>query len=81
MATPSGQPPVKFMIDGTEFEAEDRKQTAAELLVLAGMDPGDHDLARVRGPGKTENLEDGELVQLTPGARFVSIFTGSTPVA
>ena len=76
-----GQPPVSFTIDGVEYTANDRRQTAAELLRLAGVDPADHDLARVVGHGQVERrLKDDDEVQLTPGAKFISVFHGSTPV-
>jgi hypothetical protein len=75
------QPAVSFTIDGVEYSSTDRRQTAAQLLALAGVDPADHDLARVVGQGQVEKrFEDNEEVQLTPGARFISIFTGPTPV-
>lgn len=75
------QPSVTFTIDGVEYSSMDRRQTAAQLLALAGVNPADHDLARVLGQGKVEKpLEDNDEVQLTPGAKFVSIFTGPTPV-
>ena len=78
----TGAPPsVTFTIDGVEFTVEDRRQQAAELLALAGLDPADHDLARLVGQGQIERrFGDEEEIQLTPGARFVSIFTGPTPV-
>lgn len=80
-AKSGGQPPVSFTIDGVEFTTHDRRQTAAALLVLAGLDPADHDLARVLGQGQVERrFADEDEIQLTPGARFISIFTGPTPV-
>lgn len=42
----------------------------------------DHDLARLAGNSGVEHrFEDDEEIQITPKARFISIFTGSTPVA
>jgi hypothetical protein len=80
-AAKGGQPPVTFTIDGVEHSSADRRQTAAQLLTLAGVNPVDHDLARVVGRGQVEKrFEDTQEVQLTPGAKFVSIFTGPTPV-
>lgn len=77
----SGQPPVTITIDGVEHTLDDRRQTAAELLALAGVSAADHDLGRVLGQGQVEKrFADTDFIQLTPGARFVSIFTGSTPV-
>lgn len=75
-----GQPPVSFTIDGVEFTTDDRRQTAAELLSLAGVDPADHDLGRVVGQGNVKEFPDDKEVQITPDARYVSIFTGPTPV-
>jgi hypothetical protein len=72
---------IDFTIDGVEYSSTDRRQTAAQLLTLAAVDPADHDLARILGQGQVEKrFEDNDEVQLTPGARFVSIFTGPTPV-
>jgi hypothetical protein len=77
----SGQPPVTFTIDGVEYTSIARRRPAAELLELATLDPAEHDLARVVGQGQVEKrFADDEEVQLTPGAKFVSIFTGPTPV-
>jgi hypothetical protein len=79
--TRKGQPPVTFKIDGVEYTTDDRRQSATELLMLAGLDAADHDLARVLGHGEVEKrFADDDEIQITPGARFISIFTGSTPV-
>ena len=81
-SSPGGnQPPVTFSIDGVDFTADDRRPTAAQLLALAGLDPADYDLARVVGHGEVEkSFRDSQEIQLTPGAKFVSVFTGATPV-
>lgn len=76
-----GQPPVTFTIDGVPYTLQDRHQTAASLLTLAGSDPAEDDLARVEGHGQQHRLADTEPVEVTPGARFVTIYTGSLPVA
>ena len=74
------QPPVTITIDGVEYTVQDRRQTAASLLGIAGVDPSDHDLARVVGKGEVKKFEDEEEIQVTPGAKYVSLFVGSTPV-
>ena len=76
-----GQPPVTFTLDGVEYTVEDRRQPAAEVLRLAGLDPADYDLLRVAGKGDEEKrYHDQEDVQLVPHGRYLSFFTGSTPV-
>lgn len=75
------QPMVTFTVDGDEYTTNDRRQTAAEWLALAGVSSDEHDLARILGHGEVERrFSDGDDIQLTPGAAFVSIFSGSTPV-
>ena len=81
MVSITGKPAVAFTIDGVEYTSEQRQLTAAELLELAQVDASSHDLARIVGQGKVEKkFRDDELVQLTPRATFVSVFTGPTPV-
>ena len=78
----SPQPDVSFTIDGAPYSTSERKQTAKALLTLAGLDPGDHDLARITGKGEVEHrFHDEDEVQLVPNGKYISVFTGSTPVA
>ncbi len=66
---------VKFTIDGRTHVTSDDKQTAGELLRLAGLDPSGYDLAELRegGQAKPKRFEDGDTVHIKDGARFVSI--------
>jgi hypothetical protein len=75
-----GQPPVTFTLDGVEYTVEDRRQLAADVLRLAGLDPADYDLLRVVGKDEEKRFHDHDEVQLVPGGRYLSFFTGSTPV-
>jgi hypothetical protein len=75
-----GQPPVTFTLDGVEYTVEDRRQLAADVLRLAGLDPADYDLLRVVGKDEKQRFHDQDEVQLVPGGRYLSFFTGSTPV-
>jgi hypothetical protein len=75
-----GQPPVSFTLDGVEYTVQDRRQLAADLLRLAGLDPADYDLLRIVGKDKEKRYEDQDEVQLVPGGRYLSLFTGPTPV-
>lgn len=80
-ANDPGKPPVTFTIDGVEYSSNDRRQTAGDLLRLAGLDPADYDLLRVVGKDENEQrFQDSEEVQLVPGGRYLSLFTGATPV-
>lgn len=68
------RPSVEFTIDGRGYETRDRRQPAADLLRLAGVDPALYDLAELRGQRpEPARYADDELVQIHPGARFVTI--------
>lgn len=76
-----GQPPVTFTLDGVEHSSQDRKMSAADVLRnFGGLDPADYDLIRVVGGGNEQRFGDTDEVQLVPGGRYVSLFTGAMPV-
>jgi len=82
MAKPDdkGQPAVTFTLDGVERSSQDRKMPAADVLRnIGGLDPADYDLIRV-GDGNEQRFRDADEVQLVPGGRYVSLFTGAMPV-
>jgi hypothetical protein len=59
-------------IDGRRFSINDDRQTAAELLHLAGLDPARYDLGEIEH-GKTTRYEDDRPITLHEGEKFVSI--------
>ena len=59
---------VRFSIDGEPFRTYDEDQAAAELLRMAGMDPGSYDLARGAAPASFPDDESGTSPD---GAEFV----------
>src|SRR5260221_9869435 len=69
-AKAQSQPPVTFTIDGTEFTVDDRRQPAADVLRLAGLDPADYDLLRVVGKGNEQRFHDQDIVELVPHGRY-----------
>lgn len=77
---PDGGRPVTFAIDGVPYTTDNPRSTAADLLRLAGVDPTDHDLGLVDPRGEVSKLSDDEEVRIAPGSRFVTIFTGTTPI-
>lgn len=71
---------VTFTIDGIQYTVEDRTQSAADLLELAGLTAADHDLALVVKGKVKKRFADDQIVHIHPGAQYVTIFTGPTPV-
>ena len=72
--------PIVFTIDGTRYESTVRRQRAADLLRLAGLDPAACDLREVEGEGRGHKYQDDDIVTLRDGAQFVSV-RQSAPVA
>lgn len=65
---------IEFTIDGRQFKIEEPDQTAGSLLVLAGLEPAQYDLAELRGAqNQPHRLEDGQKVRVKDGDRFVSV--------
>jgi hypothetical protein len=64
---------IPFTIDGQPFTTTDRRQPAAALLRLAGLDPARYDLGELEGHGRTKRFTDDEVVTIRPNARFVTI--------
>ncbi len=66
--------PVDFTIDGRPERTTVRRQTAADLLRLAGLDPARYDLGQLHGHDHTPNrFRDDEIIDIHQGDRFVSI--------
>ena len=65
---------VQFTIDGRPYDTTERKQQAAALLGLAGLDPALYDLGELHGQRpQPVRYADTDIVEIHPGARFVSI--------
>jgi hypothetical protein len=64
---------IHFTIDGQHFITRERRQPAAALLQLAGLDHVRYDLGELEPGGKTKRFTDDEIVTIRPNARFVTI--------
>jgi hypothetical protein len=66
--------PVEFTIDGRAYASLVRRRSAADLLLLAGLDPARCELGELRaGRIKPRRYAGREVVAIHKGARFVSI--------
>ena len=65
---------ISFTIDGRPFTVEDAKQTAAALLLLAGLDPNGYTLGELRpGGAGPKRFKDDQAIHVKDGDKFVSI--------
>lgn len=66
--------PIEFTIDGRPEQTAVRRQLAADLLRLVGLDPARYELALLRGDDrKPVRFRDDEIIDIHQGDRFVSI--------
>jgi hypothetical protein len=60
-------------IDGLTYTTRDDDQEAASLLRLAGVDPAQYDLARIKHNGETKVYRDEKVIDLRDGDAFVTV--------
>lgn len=60
-------------IDGVPYTTRDDDQEAASLLRLAGVDPTQYDLAKIKHNGETKVYRDEKVVDLKDGDAFVTV--------
>ena len=66
--------PVEFTIDGRTYETSSRRQPAAGLLMLAGLNPTRYNLGELRRHRpEPVRYSSTDVVMIRMGARFVSI--------
>jgi hypothetical protein len=66
--------PVEFTIDGRAYRTNSRRQSAADLLALAGLDPARYGLAELRARRlRPVRYASADIVEIHKGTCFVSI--------
>ncbi|QOW01480.1 multiubiquitin domain-containing protein [Rhodococcus pyridinivorans] len=71
---------ITITIDGRPFTTRDDDQEAAALLRLAGLDPDQYDLAKIKPNGEPKIYRDEKVIDLRDGDAFVTV-RQSAPVA
>lgn len=64
---------VSITIDGQSFTIGDDDQEAAALLRLAGVDPAQYDLAKIKHNGEPKVYRDEKVIDLKDGDAFVTM--------
>ncbi len=71
---------IPIFIDGEKFDVDEAKTTAAALLELVSKSSADWYLVLKEGRHQTEYRGDA-VIDLKPGLKFLTVFTGPTPVS
>jgi hypothetical protein len=64
---------ITITIDGQAFTTRDDDQEAASLLRLAGVDPSQYDLAKIKHNGAPKVYRDEKVIDLSDGDAFVTV--------
>lgn len=72
---------VRFTEDGEPLEIETGSLTMAEILALVGKKPDEWYLVEKQGRERLEFRDPSAVVEIREGAKFVTVFTGPTPVS
>jgi hypothetical protein len=73
--------PVHFTEDGEPLEIETGSLTMSEILALIGKRPDEWYLVEKQGRQRQDFRDPSEVVEIHEGARFITVFTGPTPVS
>lgn len=65
--------PLTITIDGVPYTPDGDHQHASALLRMAGVDPGQYDLAMVKQHGQTQVFNDDKNINLKEGDAFVTV--------
>ena len=71
---------IPIFIDGEKFEVDERPTTAAALLALVSKSTADWYLVRKHGREQTDYRGD-DIIDPKAGWKFLTVFTGPTPVS
>lgn len=72
---------ITYFVDGEKQETKERELTVGQILEKAGLDPKTHYLVELRGGEQIKLTDLNELVKLHGHEKFISVFTGVTPLS
>lgn len=73
--------PVRFTEDGEPLEIETDSLTMSEILALVGKKPDEWYLVEKVGREQKTFRDPDQQITITEKAKFISVFTGPTPVS
>jgi hypothetical protein len=71
----------EFFVDGEPQFTTEHTLTAAQILNLVGLDPATHFLVELRGNHQVEHRDPNEEIHIHEKQKFITVFTGETPVS
>ncbi|MEV8274328.1 hypothetical protein [Microbacterium sp. NPDC077184] len=66
-------PKMTITIDSKRYQVRDDDWEARALLLLAGLDPAEYDLAQIKRNGTLKRFKDRQIVKVEDGDEFESV--------
>lgn len=73
--------PIEFFVDEEKVSTDDPTITVRQILSLAGLDPATHYLIEIRGSNQIPHKDLDEELRVHEKQKFLSVFSGPTPVS
>jgi hypothetical protein len=70
-----------FFVDNEPLTTTEKSLTVKEILEKAKLDSANHYLIELRGDHQIDHKDLTEEVKIHEGEKFISVFTGETPVS
>jgi hypothetical protein len=74
-------PRVEFSVDDESLVVHTHELKVSEILDLVSEDPAKHYLVELCDPENITYRDVNQIVQIKPNARFISVYTGETPLS
>jgi hypothetical protein len=71
----------EFFVDGEPQFTTEHTLTMAQILNSVGLDPATHFLVEIRGNHQIEHRDPSEEIHIHEKQKFITVFTGETPVS
>jgi hypothetical protein len=71
---------VIYFVDGEKQETREHILTVAQILEKAGLDPKTHYLVELRDGHQIKHVDPNEKLHLHEHEKFISVFSGPTPL-
>lgn len=72
---------IHYFVDAEEQTTTDPNLTVAQILKNAGLDPATHFLIEIRGQHQVPHQDLNEVIHIHEKEKFISVFSGPTPVS
>ena len=72
---------IVYFVDNEKQETQVPILTVAQILEKAGLDPKTHYLVELRGEHQIKHVDPNEQLHLHEHEKFISVFSGPTPLS